>query len=38
VYETASAPIGEPAVFYGEDSAEGMRFRQEILRRGLLRA
>jgi alpha-glucosidase (family GH31 glycosyl hydrolase) len=38
VYETVSAPIGEPAVFYGEDSAEGMRFRQEILRRKLLRA
>ena len=38
VYETVQAPIGEPAVFYREDSAEGAHFRQEILSRGLLRA
>jgi alpha-glucosidase len=37
-YETVPAPIGEPAVFYREDSAEGVRFRQEIMRRGLLQA
>jgi alpha-glucosidase len=37
VYETVSAPIGEPAVFYGEGFGEGVRFRQEILSRGLLR-
>jgi alpha-glucosidase (family GH31 glycosyl hydrolase) len=36
VYETAPAPIGEPAVFYKEDSAEGTRFREELERRGLL--
>jgi alpha-glucosidase len=36
VYETISAPIGEPAVFYREDSAEGIRFREEVRRRGLL--
>jgi sulfoquinovosidase len=36
VYETVSSPIGEPAVFYKEDSAEGTRFREELERRGLL--
>lgn len=36
VYETV--PIGEPAVFNREDSAEGTRFRQELGRLGLLRA
>jgi alpha-glucosidase (family GH31 glycosyl hydrolase) len=34
--ETIPAPIGEPAVFYKEDSAEGTRFREELERRGLL--
>jgi alpha-glucosidase (family GH31 glycosyl hydrolase) len=33
---TVPAPIGEPAVFYKEDSAEGTRFREELERRGLL--
>jgi sulfoquinovosidase len=37
VYETVSAPIGEPAVFFKEASAEGLRFREELRRRGLLR-
>ena len=37
VYEKVSAPIGEPAVFYKEDSAEGTRFREELERRRLLR-
>jgi alpha-glucosidase (family GH31 glycosyl hydrolase) len=36
VYEKVPAPIGEPAVFYKEDSAEGKRFREELERRGLL--
>jgi alpha-glucosidase (family GH31 glycosyl hydrolase) len=36
VYETVSAPIGEPAVFHKEGSAEGMRFRDELGRLGLL--
>jgi hypothetical protein len=36
VYETVPAPIGEPAVFYKDDSAEGTRFREELERRGLL--
>jgi alpha-glucosidase (family GH31 glycosyl hydrolase) len=36
VYEAVSAPIGEPAVFYRADSAEGIRFRDELRRRGLL--
>jgi alpha-glucosidase (family GH31 glycosyl hydrolase) len=35
-HETVPAPIGEPAVFYKEDSAEGTRFREELDRRGLL--
>jgi alpha-glucosidase (family GH31 glycosyl hydrolase) len=36
VYETVSAPIGEPAVFYNRDSKEGTRFRDELERQGLL--
>jgi alpha-glucosidase len=36
VYEPVLAPIGEPAVFYKENSAEGPRFREELERRGLL--
>src|SRR5215204_3673732 len=36
VNETVSSPIGEPAVFYKEDSAEGARFREELEGRGLL--
>jgi alpha-glucosidase (family GH31 glycosyl hydrolase) len=36
VHETVPAPIGEPAVFYKEDSAEGTRFREELERRRLL--
>src|SRR5215212_11003487 len=35
--ETVPAPIGEPAVFYKEESEEGTRFREELERRGLLR-
>jgi alpha-glucosidase len=35
-YETVPAPIGEPAVFYKEGSAEGTRFREELERRELL--
>jgi alpha-glucosidase (family GH31 glycosyl hydrolase) len=35
-HETVPAPIGELAVFYKEDSAEGTRFREELDRRGLL--
>ncbi len=36
VYETVPAPIGEPAVFYREDSGEGDRLREELERLGLL--
>jgi sulfoquinovosidase len=36
VNETVSAPIGEPAVFYKEESEVGTRFREELGRRGLL--
>jgi alpha-glucosidase len=36
VNETVPAPVGEPAVFYKEDSAEGTRFREELERGGLL--
>jgi alpha-glucosidase (family GH31 glycosyl hydrolase) len=36
VHEVVPAPIGEPAVFCKEDSAEGTRFREELERRGLL--
>ena len=36
VNETVSAPIGEPAVFYKEESEEGTRFREELRRRALL--
>src|SRR3712207_2950705 len=35
VHEAVPAPIGEPAVFYKEGSAEGTRFREELERRGL---
>jgi len=35
VHETVPAPIGEPAVFFKEGSAEGTRFREELERRGL---
>jgi len=35
-YETVSAPIGKPAVFYKEGSEEGSRFREELERLGLL--
>jgi alpha-glucosidase (family GH31 glycosyl hydrolase) len=37
VEETVSAPIGEPAVFFKEDSVGGTGFREELRRRGLLR-
>ncbi len=36
VYETVRAPIGEPAVFYKEDSDVGRKFREELGRQGLL--
>jgi alpha-glucosidase (family GH31 glycosyl hydrolase) len=36
VYETISAPIGEPAVFYKEGSNAGRRFKEELESRGLL--
>jgi len=36
-YETVSAPIGMPAVFFKEDSAEGLGFRDQLRRGGLLR-
>jgi len=36
VYETVSAPIGEPTVFYKEGSEEGTRFRDELERQELL--
>ena len=36
IYETVSAPIGEPAVFYKEDSDAGRRFKEELERRNLL--
>ncbi len=36
VYETVPAPIGEPAVFYEEGSEAGVRFEEELGRRGLL--
>ena len=35
-YETVSAPIGEPAVFYKEGSERGTRLREELERRDLL--
>ena len=38
VHEIVPAPLGEPAVFYGEDFGQGSRFGQEILSRGLVRA
>ena len=36
VYETVRAPIGEPAIFYEEDSDVGRKFREELGRQGLL--
>ena len=36
VYETVRAPIGEPTVFYKGGSTEGLRFREELEKRGLL--
>jgi alpha-glucosidase len=36
VYETVRAPIGEPAVFYKEDSGAGRQLREALERRGLL--
>ena len=36
VYETVSAPIGEPAVFHKVGSKAGIGFRQELGRQGLL--
>ena len=36
IYETVRAPIGEPAVFYEENSEAGPLFREELERRGLL--
>ncbi len=36
VYETVRAPIGEPAIFYEEDSEVGRKFREELGRQGLL--
>ena len=36
VYETVSASIGEPAVFYKEGTAEGRRLREDLSSQGLL--
>jgi alpha-glucosidase len=36
VYATLRAPIGEPAVFYKENSDAGREFREELGRQGLL--
>ena len=36
VYETVRAPIGEPAIFYEEDSDVGRKFRGELGCEGLL--
>lgn len=36
VYETVAAPVGELTVFYKEGFVEGMRFREELGRLGLL--
>jgi alpha-glucosidase (family GH31 glycosyl hydrolase) len=36
VYETVSAPIGEPGVFYKEGSEDGTRFSDELERQRLL--
>jgi hypothetical protein len=36
IYGTVRAPIGQPAVFYKEDSEAGRRFREELMREGLL--
>ncbi|CAN5855720.1 alpha-glucosidase [soil metagenome] len=35
IYETVDAPIGEPAVFYKEDSTAGRELRRELERAGL---
>lgn len=35
-YVTVEAPMGQPAVFYKEDSREGERFRQVLAKEGLL--
>ena len=37
VYETVRAPIGEPAVFYREGSEAGLRLKEGLERRGVLR-
>jgi alpha-glucosidase (family GH31 glycosyl hydrolase) len=37
VHETVPAPIGEPAVFFRAGSVEGLGFREELRRGGLLR-
>jgi alpha-glucosidase len=36
VWETVPAPIGEPAVFYREESEAGRRMVDELVARGLL--
>ena len=36
VYASLRAPIGEPAVFYKENSDVGRKFREGLRRRGLL--
>ncbi len=36
VYETVRAPIGEPAIFYKENSDVGQKFGEELGRQGLL--
>ncbi|HEX5849905.1 MAG TPA: alpha-glucosidase [Rubrobacter sp.] len=36
-YKTFPAPMGEPAVFFRAGSAEGLGFREELRRKGLLR-
>ncbi|MDQ5812886.1 MAG: alpha-glucosidase, partial [Actinomycetota bacterium] len=38
VYETVRAPIGEPAIFYEEDSDVGRKFREKLGRQGLLKS
>jgi alpha-glucosidase (family GH31 glycosyl hydrolase) len=35
-YQTVSAPLGEPAVFYREGSVAGAQFREELEDHGLL--
>ncbi len=36
VHETVRAPIGEPAIFYKENSDVGRKFGKELGRQGLL--